>query len=144
MKQLYIIIFSISLFACAKEQSLNPDSTDNSLNLIRHKWNIESVSIYETADISGTSLYTFNPTGNYEDFRADGKVYTYGGSPIVSYDTFAYKILPDAKALLVYEIKNAITNTKADTMHIHTLTANSFIHYSRNPVNEYAKWVLKR
>jgi len=144
MKKLYIIIFSISLIACSKEQSSSSDSTAISLILLQHKWNIESVRVYPTADITGTSLYTFNPTGNYEDFRADGKVYTYGGSPVVSYDTFAFKLLPDAKTLLVYEIKNVITNTNADTMHIQTLTSNSFIHSSKNAVNEYAKWVLKR
>lgn len=80
----------------------------------------------------------------YEDFRADGKVYSYGGSPTVHYDTAVYRLASDNKIIFANVIERGVTSTKTDTLYILELTARSFIYYNRNAAREYGKWILKR
>jgi hypothetical protein len=135
---------SFLLLSCSKEDSVGP-STDTSLTLLQNKWVIDSVYIYPTSGLSSNYLYAYKPPDvQYEDFKADKKLYSYGGSPTTYYDTALYNLLPDSKAFLVYLIKNGVASSKSDTGHILKLTTSSFVYYSINPVGEYGKFVLKR
>lgn len=136
-------LIALIFFSCQKEQSYTVSSSPT--GLLQHLWIIDSVMVYADSNVFGNYLMVSTPTDfQYEDFRADGKVYSYGGSPTVHFDTSAYKLLSDNVTLLAYPIKDGITSTKADTGYIIKLTDHALMYKNRNVVGEYARWVLKR
>lgn len=138
------LFFSLVLFSCTKEQS-DTDSSTNSMALLQHVWILDSVMIYADSNVFGDYLFASHPSDlQYEDFRTDGKVYTYGGSPTVYYDTSVYKLLSDNTTLLAYPIENGVTSASADTGYILKLTDHALMYWTKNSVGDYGRWVLKR
>jgi hypothetical protein len=101
--------------------------------------------IYADSDVFGNYLVAFTPPGNeYEDFRADGKVYSYGGSPVAYHDTSVYQLLSDNITFLGYSITNGAISSRPDTGYIMKLTEHDLMYKTRNSVGEWGRWVLKR
>lgn len=144
----YIILslgIAFAVISCSKDQSGNEPVTPSTLSLLQKKWAIDSVMIYADSNVYGDYLFAFTPdVSQYEDFRTDGKVYSYGGDPVIYYDTAAYQLLPDNKTIIAFPIENGVTSTVADTGTIITLTDNKLMYRNKNSVGEHGRWVLRR
>jgi hypothetical protein len=146
MKQIILALFiPILFFSCKKEQSdTNNTPSATPLSRLQNLWILDSVILYPNSNVYGNYLFAFKPFQDYVDFRKDGKVYSYGGSPMVSYDTAAYELLSNNTTLLISVIKKGIAASKPDTAHIMKLTDHALMYRNRNPVGEHGRWVLKR
>ena len=146
-KALLIAFLAVLLVGCIKTTPSiqgGAGSLATTLTLLQNKWIIDSVSIYGSSNITGAALFTFRPLNvQYEDFRADGKVYSYGGEPVSSYDTSLYRVLPDNTTFIVNLVTGGVA-PRSDTGYIMKLTAKTLIYYNRNGANDYGKWMLKR
>lgn len=145
MKRIIPALCIALVFTCCTKEQSDTNSSANVIGLLQNVWIIDSVMIYPDSNVFGTYLFAFAPSDKeYEDFRTDGKVYSYGGSPVVSHDTSVYKLLSDNVTLLAYPITNGVTSAQADTGYIMKLTEHALMYQSRNSVGEYGRWVLKR
>ena len=146
-KPLIYVCLLITIISCTKSDlsvSANVTATTQ-LAYMQNKWTIDSVYIYPASGLSSGFLLAYKATDTqYIDFRADGKAYSYGGMPTITFDTSTYQLLADNKTFLVNVIKNGVVSTKSDTGYILKLNANAFVYYTRNPAREYGKAVLKR
>jgi hypothetical protein len=115
------------------------------LRFLQNKWICDSILIYADANVFGNFLFAIAPVSTqYVDFRTDGKIYSYGGSPTVSYDTSQFKVLADSVRFIAYRIKNGVVSTTADTGRILRLTRNGLMYTNRNAGGDHARWVFKR
>ena len=135
------------MLSCSKS-GLNEsarEATSSPLSLLQNKWLIDSVYLYPSSGLSSNYLYAVDAVETeYADFRTDGKVYSYGGTPVVAHDTTTYELQPDNKSFIGHIISNGVISPKADTGYILKLTSTSFVYYFRNPAREYGKVILKR
>jgi hypothetical protein len=145
MKRIIATLCIALAFVCCKKEQSDNNSAGTASGLLQHVWTIDSVMIYADADVFGSYLMAFTPPDNeYEDFRADGKVYSYGGSPVAYHDTSVYKLLSDNITLLAYPITNGVPSASADTGYILKLTEHNLMYKTRNAVGDWGRWVLKR
>lgn len=139
------LVIAFGLIACSKDQSATEPVTQTPLNMLQKRWIIDSVMIYADSNVYGDYLFAFAPpVTQYEDFRTDGRVYSYGGDPVIYYDTAVYQLLPDNVTLLAYPIEDGVVSPVADTGTIITLTENALMYRNKNSVGEHGRWVLKR
>lgn len=110
-----LLIFCLS--ACKKSSDTQTPQT--TLQKIQAKWQLENY--YENDHYSGADHIknTVGTSGDYLDFRSDGKVYT----SLFGYkDTVTYSLITDTQLLIdgvsKYDIK--------------TLTTNSFVIYGKD------------
>ena len=134
------------LVSCSKESPQNNrvDSSSDTLSLLQHKWFGDSVSVYAGANFSVKPVLTvYLPSDHFWDFRADGKLYGYGGLPVQVRDTTAYQFLPGkARIALTYKPSSY---KDPDTVRILQLTANSLLISSKNKASgEYGNFQLRR
>jgi hypothetical protein len=146
-KAVVVLGILVCMLSCSKS-GLNETSrevTSSPLSLLQHKWLLDSVYLYPPSGLSSNYLYALGSLDTqYEDFRTDGKIYSYGGAPVVFNDTTTYELQPDNKSFIVHVISNGVISQKADTGYILKLTPTSFVYYALNPGMEYGKFIFKR
>ena len=129
-KTIAIAIFAtLAIFYSCKKPDSNSNLTAN-LNLLQHKWTIDSLVFYSNPNFTGPSFKEDNYSG-YTEFRTDGKSYSFStttsnGFSESSYDTAAYT-LKDNNTLIMYEIHHGIQATNGDTALLNTLTETKLV-----------------
>ncbi len=143
-KLILILCLTTAVCSCSKKDKSSTESASVSV-LLQNKWTIDSVYLYPSTGMTSNAIYAYKiTTTQYSDFRADGKVYSYGGVPISYLDTTVYRLLPDNKTFVVNTIINGTVSTKSDTGYILKITTGALVYYNQNAAREYGKVVLKR
>jgi hypothetical protein len=116
-KLLFLAIAAMALFSACKKKNVERTTAEK----IAGPWNFKNL-VYNEYYSNANHIFTTNAvSGDYFDFRADGKVYSKMAS---QRDTAAYSIVSDTKIKidgLDFDIK--------------TLTDNQFLIYNKDVIN---------
>ncbi|MEO8771816.1 MAG: lipocalin family protein [Ferruginibacter sp.] len=112
----------ITLFAaCNKHNGDNTSKT--TLQKLQAKWVFQKEYYHEYSNPGDYRDTTIGVTGDYVDFRADGKAYYYVAGLLGS-DTATYTLLNDSQVVLTFNDGGG-TTTFNDTATIQVLTDNA-------------------
>lgn len=141
MKTKKIILFGTFAVAAVFSACKKDDPVKTTLQKLQAKWNFQVEYYHE--NYGGTSTYdtTYaSPTGEYVDFRTDGKAYfKYNGA---NYDTTAYSLIGDSKIVLS-SLPGSLFPF-SDTADIQVLTDNKLQVYNKefDPAPDYYESTL--
>ena len=111
-KTMIVLLAGAALFTACKKTDT---TTTTTAQKVLGKWTYVSNVTREYYQAKWTTYTTNGQTGDYVDFRTDGKLYTYTNT---KYDTISYAVISDK-----------LLKLRKDTFQINTLTANSFVFY---------------
>ena len=121
------------LFSACKKSS---DSL-TTLQRIQAKWAFQKEYYHDNYSGVDTRDTTYGVTGDYEDFRTDGKVYFKSG---IGLDTASYSLLGDTKIIMTYSYPGY--PSYSDTANIIVLNDNQFQIYVKefDPAPDYYEY----
>jgi hypothetical protein len=133
MKKLHlvlgIVLFTGIIFSACKKDDNNTSRTTT--EKLQAKWNFQK-EYYHEYDGTDYRDTTIGISGDYADFRTDGKVYLH----IAGFgdDTASYSVIDDSKIVFVTPTGSG-SSLNYDTATIQVLTDNSLQYHVKEPSN---------
>ena len=136
MKKTMLILSLATIVAILFSACNKSDPAPTTLQRLQAKWNYEKEYYHENyggVDYRDTS---YANSGDYSEFRTDGKVYSKYGT---SYDTSSYSLLGDTKIITVSTYMGIPYNDTADII---VLSDNQLQVYSKafDPAPDYYEY----
>ncbi len=131
----FLFLINIILsFSCSKpiDRVGTPTPPPTFMSALQHNWILDSVEIYENAQLKGYRVKWTSFGGNL-DFRADNKAYGNDSVQIHDirlsniYDTFNYSLSSDNRFLFTNLIHNGIPFPQKDTSTIFLLSETELV-----------------